>query len=124
MAEMPVYTSHKKVRALEIATVAGHDIGFFGADFPPLHCKPEMFARYTPMPGDFYVVYEDGYASFSPRKAFLEGYTPEGQSFAEIKHGLKIASRPQDTAAGTNIGDGIALTSASHPGWPEGDGNG
>jgi len=27
------------------------------------------------MPGDYYVVYEDGYKSISPAKAFEEGYT-------------------------------------------------
>jgi len=79
-AEMPLYVSHKKVWALEIAAVgeslnglrslAFRDEGFQGV------CVPEeMFSRYVPVPGDFYVVYADGYKSFSPRQAFLEGYS-------------------------------------------------
>ncbi len=38
--------------------------------------EPKMFARYTPVVGDYYVVYDDGYASISPAKAFEEGYSP------------------------------------------------
>ena len=34
----------------------------------------KFFARGTPSLGDYYVVYGDGYASWSPRKAFEEGY--------------------------------------------------
>lgn len=122
-ADAPRYVSHKTVIALEIAAVNGHDVSFKDSRFPPVRCDGKMFAKFMPSEGDFYVIYADDYASFSPRKAFLEGYTPEGQSFADIKRGLKIASRPQDTAAGT-IGDGVALTSTSHPGWPEGEDNG
>jgi hypothetical protein len=44
----------------------------------------EIFARYVPVPGDFYVVYADGYQSFSPRKAFLEGYTREEPNALEL----------------------------------------
>ena len=83
---MPRYVSHKHVWALEIETVeipkvgdsfaANHrKLGFRDPDYAPIEVPAEMFSRYVPMPGDFYVVYEDGYKSFSPRKAFLEGYT-------------------------------------------------
>ena len=34
-----------------------------------------MVTRYRPIEGDFLVLYADGYQSFSPAKAFLEGYT-------------------------------------------------
>jgi hypothetical protein len=33
-----------------------------------------MTVRYTPVAGDFWIVYPDGYQSLSPRKAFVEGY--------------------------------------------------
>lgn len=36
--------------------------------------QPGMTARYTPKVGDFWVVYEDGYQSISPRDAFVGGY--------------------------------------------------
>jgi len=82
---LPTYISHKRVRALEIASIGAYDpmndrrlVSFSDARFSPVKMEERMFSRYKPGPGDFYVVYEDGYQSFSPRKAFLEGYTPEG----------------------------------------------
>lgn len=81
--EMPRYVSHKKVWALEIDKVIGHDLTFREKGYAKMTCAPEMFSRYTPIPGDFYVVYVDGYKSFSPRKALLEGYKSDGfASFA------------------------------------------
>src|SRR3972149_1187146 len=74
-AEMPRYRSHKQVWALEIATVNGHKLTFAHAHYAPIMCDAGMFSRYTPVPGDYYVVYDDGYKSFSPAKAFKEGYT-------------------------------------------------
>jgi hypothetical protein len=83
--ELPVYISHKKVRALEIRSI-GHyrtrddklerEVVFADPAHEPIFAPDTMFARYVPLPGDYYVVYDDGYASFSPRKAFLEGYSP------------------------------------------------
>lgn len=76
--EMPKYVSHKTVWALEIETVSvgapyrmkPKDTGYAEITLPA-----EMWSRYQPVAGDFYVQYADGYKSFSPRKAFLEGYT-------------------------------------------------
>jgi len=34
-----------------------------------------FFARSAPIPGDYIVIYDDGYKSWSPVKAFEEGYT-------------------------------------------------
>jgi hypothetical protein len=73
--EMPRYRSHKQVWALEIATVNGHKLTFRDAGYAAIMCDAPMFSRYTPVAGDFYVVYDDGYKSFSPAKAFKEGYT-------------------------------------------------
>lgn len=78
--EMPRYQSHKKVWALEIERVdpangAGRVISFRDAGYAPTEIPEDTFARYQPGPGDFYVVYADGYQSFSPRKAFLDGYS-------------------------------------------------
>ena len=41
---------------------------------------PNMTSRYTPAVGDYWVVYEDGYQSLSPRAAFLAGYVPMEKS--------------------------------------------
>ncbi len=77
--EMPRYQSHKKVWALEIRaineTTGHHRLEFIDEGYAPVKLEKSLFSRYVPVPGDFYVVYDDGYKSFSPRKAFLEGYT-------------------------------------------------
>lgn len=73
-AQMPQYISHKKVWALEISKVEGHILHFADAGFAPIEAPAEMFLRYTPVPGDRYMVYPDGYKSFSPKAAFEEGY--------------------------------------------------
>ena len=73
--QMPKYKSHKEVWALEIASIEDNVLSFCEAGYAPIAADREMWARYTPKPGDFYVQYEDGYKSFSPRKAFLDGYT-------------------------------------------------
>lgn len=74
MKTLPWYISHKKVQALLITKVDGRRLTFKEPGYAPLDAPPDMFARYTPVPGDFYVVYRDGYQSFSPGKEFLEGY--------------------------------------------------
>ena len=74
-SKMPRYRSHKIIYALEIAKVEGNILYFVEEGFAPIVAPEEMFLRYTPVPGDRYVVYEgDGYKSFSPKKAFEEGY--------------------------------------------------
>ncbi len=39
---------------------------------------PRMTARYQPKAGDYWVIYEDGYQSISPKAAFEAGYAPSG----------------------------------------------
>jgi hypothetical protein len=80
--QMPRYVSHKTVHALELKEPPLRDMetGNWVLQFADAGCASvlapdEMFSRYKPVVGDFYVVYADGYKSFSPRKAFLEGYT-------------------------------------------------
>ena len=77
MPQLPRYKSHKEVQALEIECFNDDRSQMYPLDKGqgPVQIEPEMFARYQPVRGDFYVVYADGYKSFSPRKAFLEGYT-------------------------------------------------
>ena len=77
-AEMPRYQSYKKVWALKIAVVEGPNPWKITPEderYSPIECDSKMFSRYIPVPGDYYVVYDDGYKSFSPRKAFEEGYS-------------------------------------------------
>lgn len=89
--EMPKYQCHKKVWALKIKDVT--------YDRPPLEGVPRGNATITPedegyapfvvdeawamknrpLPGGYYVVYEDGYKSYSPAAAFELGYAPIGK---------------------------------------------
>ena len=73
--EMPRYNSHKQVWALEMESLNGPRLTFRDKGYAAILCESAMFSRYQPVAGDFYVTYDDGYKSFSPRKAFLEGYT-------------------------------------------------
>lgn len=81
--EMPRYQSHKQVWALEIDTISerlpytkdDRKLTFRDKGYASITCDGAMFTRYTPVPGDYYVQYDDGYKSFSPRKAFLDGYS-------------------------------------------------
>ncbi len=54
---MPKYRCHKEVWALKIADVI------------------KYVRKHDPKPGGYYVVYEDGYTSWSPADAFEGGYT-------------------------------------------------
>jgi hypothetical protein len=72
---MPRYQSHKQVWALEIDVVDGLTVFFCDPRYVSIDCAAEMFTRYVPTSGDFYVVYDDGYKSFSPAKAFKDEYS-------------------------------------------------
>jgi hypothetical protein len=80
-AEMPRYKCHKIVHALKIAdkidVLPDGDVRLHVADggFAPVTVPKAVVSRYFPQPGDYYVVYDDGYKSISPQKAFEEGYT-------------------------------------------------
>ena len=100
-AEMPRYKSHKHVWALRIKeittanppTIAELEEILRGEEF---HCDEEIVGamitpeeegyaafpvsrrymlKHTPKVGGYYVVYADGYKSWSPAQAFEEGYT-------------------------------------------------
>lgn len=81
-AEMPRYRCHKEVWALQIAkaTLIGYPelteirLEFIDKGYAPMNLPISMTANYTPTVGDYLVVYQDGYKSFSPKKAFEEGY--------------------------------------------------
>ena len=78
-----------------------------------------MFARYTPVVGDYLVEYEDGYRSISPRAAFEGGYTeaPENphvnMSFGDAIDHLKIGCR-MARAGWNGKGMWLMLIPASH----------
>ena len=75
--KLAIYQSVKKVLAGRITEVvpAGCYVQNEDGETSVLRIMPEgMTARYQPVVGDFWVVYEDGYQSISPRVAFEGGY--------------------------------------------------
>ena len=81
MHDIPKYKCHKEVQAAEIHMISG---GSLNTIITFDDCEPitytldeyaKMIARYKPKRGDFLVIYEDGYQAFSPREAFLAGYS-------------------------------------------------
>ena len=92
--EMPRYRSHKEVWALKILAISdptqpgnesdgsrllhfvesGYANRCVSADFVRRHL-PLIHLHNHPYIGGYFVVYKDGYASFSPAQAFEEGYT-------------------------------------------------
>ena len=89
---LPKYKCHKVVGALKIARISrnwgkeAHE-GYAtrvltGAvliptddRYDPIMVAASYVTKHTPQSGGYYVVYEDGYESFSPAAAFEEGYT-------------------------------------------------
>jgi len=95
--EMPRYKCHKEVHALKIARIdwipteepapeepLPTDTGesepaafLVPADrgYAPFPVTRSWMRRHNPQEGGYYVVYKDGYRSFSPAEAFEDGYT-------------------------------------------------
>lgn len=77
--QMPEYKSHKTVQALRIEEVretdAGAEIHFLGSEHPCVHVDADWIHSHKPAAGGYFVRYNDGYTSYSPAKAFEEGYT-------------------------------------------------
>lgn len=85
--EMPLYQCHKKVHALKISEVqVGLEEGtarkvsctlVFEKEerFAPLQVGIKYYHMHRPRVGGYYVIYKDGYKSFSPAGAFEDGYT-------------------------------------------------
>lgn len=78
--ELPRYRSHKIVRAAKITGLRSngtHDAPdlVLGEVNGVVSLLPDWHAKHRPHVGGYYVVYEDGYMSFSPASAFESGYT-------------------------------------------------
>lgn len=79
----PEYRSHKVVRAVKIVSISPDGLTYADAAasvpvaFTP---DPKLFARGMASLGDWLVAYDDGYISWSPAKAFEEGYSLNQQA--------------------------------------------
>ena len=80
---LPRFQSHKQVQAMKIGRVerTGFGARLHPVDEPPFsgvapHNVPaHWLERHQPIPGGYLVVYPDAYRSYSPAKAFEDGYT-------------------------------------------------
>lgn len=81
--EMPKYRCHKEVWALKIAAIEIHQDGsatIAPADegYAPIMTVSDWARRFKGNEDDlgYFVIYSDGYQSWSPTKAFEDGYSP------------------------------------------------
>ena len=84
-APLPRYKCHKEVHAAKITDVRDYSDPSKDSDgsrwlvvegpFAPIRVDAAFMRKHDPKIGGYYVVYEDGYASFSPAQAFESGYT-------------------------------------------------
>jgi hypothetical protein len=81
-AQMPRYQCHKKVWALKIVGISlpqnetgDAELAFSDRGYASKLMPRVWLDKHNPEVGGYYVVYDDGYQSFSPAKAFEEGYT-------------------------------------------------
>lgn len=81
--QMPRYRCHKEVWALEILDInpvpEGWRLSFVDKEYATRLVSREWFNKHArddeDLVGGYFVVYQDGYESWSPRQAFLSGYT-------------------------------------------------
>lgn len=75
----PKYRCHKEVYALKIRGIIVNE-GTGGAtlcfkDYDNIEVDHLFMAKHNPSSGGYYVIYKDGYTSWSPAETFEEGYT-------------------------------------------------
>lgn len=82
--EMPKYECHKKVHALKIKDIQYRYSKDESVDailtpcepgYEPIRVSEAYWRKHQPEVNGYYVVYEDGYESFSPALVFERGYT-------------------------------------------------
>jgi hypothetical protein len=81
LREMPKYKSHKevwafKIKSIEVQTNGDLKVTPEEEGYAPFMINDlEYITKHKPKVGGYYVVYEDGYKSFSPADAFESGNT-------------------------------------------------
>lgn len=82
MIELPRYKCHKEVWALKIKAIDGLNqdpivrviITPEEDGYAPFEVDKEYVLKHRLQVGGYYVVYKDGYKSFSPASVFEDGY--------------------------------------------------
>lgn len=105
--ELPLYKCHKQVRAAKIT-----GIGPASSDHTRLHFDEalnvgvdvplEWATKHKPQIGGYYVQYSDGYTSYSPAKAFEDGYT-EAKILQKIEDSWQARVRQEHAELVTKI---------------------
>lgn len=78
---LPRYKCHKEVQAFKIRSITIGEEGqtallwMGGRGGYKVEQSLEYFAKHRPKVGGYYVLYDDGYESYSPATAFEAGYT-------------------------------------------------
>ena len=132
--ELPVYQSHKQVRAAKILrvletgsldarilVVEGERRIPVGLTWVSKHANLGEGGVVDNLIGGYFVVYDDGYMSWSPAQAFEEGYDPVWKEYRRTNKGLMtpwtegfdmslVSVSAEDTANGSpKVGDMIAM---------------
>jgi hypothetical protein len=108
---MKTYQCHKRVRAAKIVAITpiehGDEYQILMDGHVAVNAPKEWFDKHKPKIGGYFVQYEDGYQSFSPAKAFEDGYT-------EIPSALQPA-KPAELAFGDAIEQEIQAKGKTAP---------
>lgn len=79
MNKLPQYLCHKKVRACQIGLVHKKDGQWLltpaDESISQIVVTEHYMKKHQPAAGGYFVLYEDGYESFSPAEAFESGYS-------------------------------------------------
>lgn len=81
--QLPRYKCHKDVWALKISAIEtrqhpsgpAYVLAFENPRYAPMSIEYSYIEKHRPHVGGYYVVYADGYKSFSPADVFESGYT-------------------------------------------------
>ncbi len=79
--EMPKYRSHKEVHALKIIEIQSPELDEIQLVLEDSTVRTVSFnyvRKHNPQVGGYFVLYADGYQSWSPAAVFEEGYTRIG----------------------------------------------
>ena len=127
LREFPRWKCHKEVHALKIeALTVGPDqrtIMLVPSDsrYAPIEVGKAYLDKHQPVPPGYYVIYADGYASWTPVAAFEEGY-----SLTDIASPQPLQPGPVDEpepyVPGPESGvAGAPIPGTNHPEKPDGD---
>lgn len=125
--KLPLFKSHKRVRAMRIAKIKctsntpGATLFSDTTEILPIVVTEQYLLKHRPKEGGYYVVYDDGYESFSPAEAFESGYTPVEE--ITITVGTVAPAHPLDRIARVchevNRAYCEALGDHSQPSWEQ-----